>query len=400
MLAAVIAWMIVQLIPLPSFIWHGFPGRDTVIAIDALLGQADIWRPISLTPSQTLNSLLGMSVPFAALLIAGQTDVDDQPKLLFAIVGIAVASTALAMLQIVAGPDSGLYFYRIANTDSMVGFFANRNHHAIFLASAILVVAMLLRDEIMRRGRRALVCGWLAIAALLFTVMTALIGSRAGFMAGAAAFGVAYVIVIAAWRGRPSASTRGGVKLPPVLSRDNILLYSPPLLLAALLVVALSVSDRTTGLSRFVNLDMVADARVTAWPTVKAMAGTYWTVGSGFGSFADAFQIYEPDAMLQPAYFNRAHNDWIEAVITGGLPFVMIIIASVLWVARTVRRTGMRNAIRGYRGDKRLPVVAVLILLAGASLFDYPLRQPSIQVFVVFLIVFLCCPRPANAEAD
>src|SRR3546814_9365868 len=96
--------------------------------------------------------------------------------------------------------------------------------------------------------------------------------------------------------------------------------------------------------------------RVQTWPTVSDMIQTYWMLGSGFGSFPGVYKIYEPDALLRPSYLNHAHNDWAELLITGGVPFALIILAAPLWVGRIFLGQGVRNLIKGYRGDYRLTI--------------------------------------------
>src|SRR3546814_17356656 len=86
------------------------------------------------------------------------------------------------------------------------------------------------------------------------------------------------------------------------------------------------------------------DLRVQAWPTVQSMIETYWIAGSGFGSFAGAYKMFEPDNLLQDAYFNHDHNDWAEVIITGGLPFEFILAAAIPWFVRSAEgRVGQES---------------------------------------------------------
>jgi hypothetical protein len=400
LLLAAAAWMAIQLVPLPPSMWQALPGRETIIAIDRLLGQPDIWRPISLTPAQTWNSVLAMAVPFAALLLASRMGVDDHPRMLFAIVIVAVVSALLGFVQILSGTGSAAYFYRITDPISMVGLFSNRNHHAFFMAIATVVAAVLLRDELMRKKERRLVRLSLAAAAVSFTIMTALIGSRAGFAAGVGAFCIGYVIVGLAWKassgGQERGSARRGKAQPALPGRwKAIILFLPPLLLVALLGAVISLGSRATAFARFADRGVADDLRVQAWPTVQKMIETFWTVGSGFGSFPDVYKVYEPDALLQASYFNHAHNDWAELAMTGGLPFVIVVLLAIAWVGKAVSAKGFRNLVKGFRGDVRLLVVVTMGLLAAASLIDYPLRVPSIQVLAIFLIMTLV-PSPSG----
>ncbi|HEX2812371.1 MAG TPA: O-antigen ligase family protein [Sphingopyxis sp.] len=397
LLGAMTAWIFVQLIPLPPSMWHGLPGREAIAAADRLLGQADLWRPISLTPSQSLDSLLAMVVPFAALIVFSRGSADDNSRLLFALVCLACLSFLLGFVQILSGPSSGAYFYRITNSHAMVGLFANRNHNAMFLASGVLISAALLRDELMRRQKRGLVRVGLSVVGLGLTVATILVGSRAGLAAGAVAFAVGYLMVGSAWRSRAVQGERGASLLRPYA---GWLFYLPVVIMAALLGLALWASDRSTALTRIVGQDVAADMRVRAWATVQSMLDTHWVMGSGFGSFPDVYKIFEPDHLLQPSYFNHAHNDWVEIIITGGLPAAIILLVTILWILRGLRRGGLRGLIKGHRGDIRLPAMVILLLLAAGSVVDYSLRVPSIQVLAVLLIILLCCPKSAITRPD
>lgn len=399
LLMALTVWIALQLVPFPPEIWQGLPMRGPIVAIDRLLGQPDLWRPLSLSPSQTLNSLLAMTVPIAALLVAAQIPAEDYPRIMWALVVIACLSALLGLVQILSGSSSPAYLYRIANTDSMVGFFANRNHHALFLACMIPVVGILLRDELTRRRRRAGAREALAVIGVAFTILTVLIASRVGLAAGAVAFLVGYFCVAGSWNmssdnrpsGRPTDKTAQGRVLWRLV---------PPGLVIMLVGATFWLSRRPTGLSRFVDESAGEDLRITAWPTVQSMIETYWTIGSGFGSFAGAYKMFEPDYLLQPSYFNHAHNDWAEAVIVGGLPFILIIIAALIWFAREALAGGTRNLLKGYRGDLRLGVMAIIAILVASSLVEYPLRVPSLQVFAIFLAIFLCRPnlRPSHGD--
>lgn len=390
LIAALTLWMVLQLVPLAPSLWQSLPGRETVAAIDRLLGLGDHWRPISLTPSLTLNSVLAMSVPIAALLLAARIDVQDYPRLLFALVGVAVCSGLLGMVQILTGPAGGGYLYRITNVGEMVGLFANRNHHAVFLACSILIAAMLLRDELMRKRKRPLVVNGLAIAGLFLTAMTVLVGSRAGFAAGLVAFGVGYMMVVSAWgSGADPAARRPDARAGQRGKIGRVLLYAPPVFVALLFAVVVSLSTRTTALTRVVDQDAAEDLRVRSWSTVQSMIETYWTTGSGFGSFAETYKVYEPDRLLQASYFNHAHNDWAELVLTGGLPAIVILLLGIAWFGRAVLANGTRNLMKGHRGDLRLTVALIAALLGAASVVDYPLRVPSIQVMIIMLAILL-----------
>jgi len=403
LLLGLIAWMGLQLVPLPPGIWHSLPGREVIVEIDHLLNQPDLWRPLSLAPSQTLNALLAMTVPLAGLLLAASVPSDEYFDVMLGLVAVACVSALLGLVQIISGATSPAYLYRITNQGDMVGLFANRNHHAVFLACVTLLVAALLRDEFMRKRKRVALVGGLLFAGVLLTSMTVFIGSRAGFASGVVAFAIGYVMIVRAWRSEPSGRSvsregTGGKRLPSPARR--VLLFAPPILLLSFFGAALWLTDRTTALSRLTEKDVADDLRVQAWSTVQAMIDTYWVWGGGFGSFQGLYRVFEPDALLQQAYFNHAHNDWAELLITGGLPFALVALATLLWFGLAFVRGGTSNLVKGHRGDVRLPILVIVLILGGASLVDYPLRVPSLQVMAIALILFLCCPKPMITSRD
>lgn len=398
LLAAVSMLIAAQLIPLPPEIWQVLPGRDTIVAIDGLLGQGDLWRPLTLAPTQTWNALLAMPVPFAALFLAARVAPEDYPRFMAALVTIGCVSVLLGVVQVLGDPAGSAYLYRITNSGSMVGLFANRNHQAIFIACAILAAGMLLRDELLRKRRRNPVRVALAATIVLLTAFTALIGSRGGFVAGVAAFAASYAMALTAWRARTERSVRaagGGAGVA-----QNFLVYSPPIIMVALLAMMAVLSDRVTAVNRLADQALADDLRIQAWPTVQLMMEKFWFLGSGFGSFPSVYRIFEPDALLQVAYFNHAHNDWAELVITGGLPAVLILIAALIWVGRKIAQRTLRNLVKGFRGDVRLPVLLSLAIVAASSAVDYPLRVPSLQLLAISLIIFLCSPWSPRTEGD
>lgn len=396
LLGVLTLWIAVQLISLPPSLWQGLPGRAVIVAIDGLLGWPDLWRPISLTPSDTWNSLLAMTVPVAALLLMARVEVEDYSKLLTIIVAIGFTSALLGFVQLLSGVGGAAYIYRITNSGMMVGLFANRNHHAFFQAFSMLIAASLLRDELMRKRQDKSVQAVFALAFVLFTAMTMLIGSRTGFVLGVVSFIVSYFMLLPAWRGRP----QGRFAQPATVrnSRFSRLLgYLPLVLMVGLLMTIIHFSDRATALSRL-DQSVADDMRVLAWPTVEIMMKKFWTVGSGFGSFPDSYKMFEPDSLLQPQYFNHAHNDWAEMVITGGLPSMLILLAGFVWIGRMAAAPGFRNLLKGHRGDYRLISLVVLMSLTVASFVDYPLRVPSLQVIAVIAVILLCCPALAAAR--
>lgn len=399
LLAGAALWMIVQLIPLPHDWWAALPRRDVIARLDAMLGYPDLSRPVSLTPSLTWDSLLSLTVPFCALLLAGALTFAELRDALKYMIGIALVGVALGLLQKMGGAGSPAYLYRITNIDSMVGLFANRNHSATFLAAMLVITGMFLRDELLKRKRRAVVIIGLGAAAALFVTIILTTGSRAGLLVGGIAFVTTHYMVWSAQRKRPGwadPKARGARREPMAVSIAKL---AAPWMLLLFVAGLFLASNQMSSLSRLADLSVAADMRAQAGPVVLKMAGHFWLWGSGFGSFRWVFLMFEPDAMLGIQYFNNAHNDWLELLITGGLPAVLLLVAGLVWTALQFRgHGGWRTLDR--RGDVRLPIAVILLIFAIASAVDYPLRVPSLQAFVAILLVLLVKFRVSTGPGE
>ncbi len=119
---------LIQLVPMPPFLWEVLPGRRDIAATLAAVGLDPGWRPLSLIPEATFRSFLALLPPVAIFLGVLDLDRDARKLLMILAVAIGVLSAPLAMLQVLGGQDSGPYLYDITNVGRGVGFFANANH--------------------------------------------------------------------------------------------------------------------------------------------------------------------------------------------------------------------------------------------------------------------------------
>lgn len=388
-------WMTLQLIPLPPALWQSLPGRAPVAELDRALGLGDVWRPISMVPARGINSLAGLVVPVAALLLAAGLGARAR-TLLLAIAALGALDAVMAILQVAGGSGSKLYLYAITNRGAPVGLFANQNHSAVFSALSLVVVAYLAIDSGL--ARRAPWARAALGALFLLILMAALIGgSRAGLLATALALVASGFLL---WQGLPARTRASRTE-----TADSAFRIAPRwLALAAIvavgsLVAAFVLLDRAPALESIVGRSQFEDIRWRLLPVLVDMMATYWFVGTGFGSFEEVYHIFEPHALMIPSYINQAHNDLAQLVIEGGLPAVAIALAALLGFAGAVARMARAPDIPVVR-----PVfwVAVAMILLSASLVDYPLRAPLFQLVAVWLAVALCreSARPVQTTDD
>jgi O-antigen ligase len=398
-LLALVGLMALQLVPLPPDLWTRLPGRGLIAAIENDAGIGHGWRPLSLSPSRTLNSLFSLGVPLAASLLLADVGRKRHDGIAWALLAAGSASAFLGLMQMIGPTHGPLYTYRIANFGTPTGLFANRNHQAVFLACLFPLLAhglIRLRDPESAQ-RRPMLLALLLAAAILFLALIVATGSRAGSVLMLTAILGSAALWLAARR-RGTRHDRAPI--------DRFIL--PAVLLAAAgLLALLFVNSRTPGIDRIFHESLTDEFRWQILPILWALAKAYFPFGSGFGSFYLVYQVAEPHALLQESYLNQAHNDLLQFVIEGGLPALLLLIGALTWFVRAGWRCWFHFCRAADEGAQRLPMgpfawLALAVLLA-AGLVDYPLRTPALMavaVILAHLVARSASSRSSTAEAE
>lgn len=369
-----------QLIPLPPSLWSQLPGREMVVNIDAISGINDAWRPISLVPTATLNSLYALAIPLAVLLLGAQIDREERFALLPIILVLGLFSGLIGLLQSVGDQDGALYFYRIINSDSAVGLFANRNHQALLLSALLPMLAVYAsigvrtEEQLKFRGSVAIAVGAVLIPLLLVT------GSRAGLV-----FGLAGLICVPLLYRKPMIAAPKKRRAP-----KRYPIYAAGAFAVLLLVAATTLMSRAEAIQRLVAGNTSEDLRWQIWGPIANISALYFPFGSGTGSFAPVYQLHETVDMLQLSYLNQAHNDWLDLFLTGGV-FGLIIGLVVLIALFRQGYISFKRSVHSSRnvGYARLGAVCIAIAMM-ASVADYPLRTPIMASLFVIWALWLC----------
>jgi O-antigen ligase len=376
---------LLQLIPLPPDIWSGLPGRGFVITDYRSAGIAPPWLPVSLTPYETADALLGLLPPAAMFIAALTLDAQWRRRMVLAIPLFALLAVGLGMMQVAGGEESSLRLYVVTNTDSGVGFFANRNHQAALLVTAVALAPQWMtafRDHADGRGRFGL---FLAFAIeLVLIVGIGVTRSRAGVLLAAPAI-VGGVLV---------AVGQGGDK---TFRRSALALLGAAVVGSGL--VGVFASSRL--IDRF-QAPLSADARLQALPAIEHAARNFAPVGSGLGSFDPVYRMYEPIGAVSDVYLNHAHNDWLELWLETGVAGLFVVGAFVLWwLWATIRlwRPGLRARGDGVRAAASLVIGLFLV----HSTVDYPLRTAALVSVLALACGILAAPgdpapRPASVQ--
>lgn len=386
---ALFALALLHVVPLPPSLWHMLPGRQAFAEIDRITGLGDSWRPLTLTPMNGWHALLSLFAPLAVLLLGVQLNRQDLYRLLPLLIAIGAISGLFGLLQLVGNPDGPLYLYEVTNNGSAVGLFANRNHAALLLALLPPMLALWLLlgglDHPHHRLRLVLAVS-LGILSFLLILVT---GSRSALLISL----VGLVIALLIYGNR---SLKSGGKRVSKLALYRALGLGTAALIA---LIALTVYfSRAEAIKRLLGQSIENENRLEYWQISMGMFWKYFPFGSGSGSFAEAYQVAEPDYILNLFYLNHAHNDFLETGVTFGLPGLLLVAAGAFLYAR--RSAGLWRVQDGRsRSLLTARMAGILLLMLSIACFsDYPLRTPLLACF--FAVFSLWFTEPAGDRAN
>lgn len=388
--------MIIQLIPLPPALWTVFPERQIFADIADLAGIEQPWRPISLSPSKTWNSLYSLSVPLAAMLLFMNIAKKNQRRAITIVMALITLSASWGVLQSLGSNRGPLYLYNVTNYGVSVGLFANRNHQSFMLASLILFFGWY--SYYLQKSDRKNIATLSAVIGGIFLLvpLVFITGSRSGLILMIPSTLAALYFFHMGRKNHSKSSSaskhqsknRTGFMILIRKNSDNIILIS--ISIALLLIAFGSIAfSRSLAFDRLFSDNGLTDLRFRATPVLIQMLKDYMPVGAGFGSFEHVYKIYEPLDLLYLTYFNHAHNDWLQFIIEGGLPAIIIILLLMVWIVRHLLFLLTKwKQINHYKFNALMCLIFITIT-AAASVGDYPLRTPIVMsVFTVILVYF------------
>lgn len=368
-----IAWIVVQLIPLPPSVWHALPGRSFVVYGDSLLDMKKVWRPISLQPSQTLISAMSLLPPIATLLLTLHSHAKARARAVWTIIVIGVVSSFLGILQLFQNTAQGVYFYKVTNYGASVGFFANANHLAtLFLIALILSSELPFNRDKISQNKYAFwsIIKWSLVG--FFAVNTIVNGSVAGI--GLLIAALTYVAL-------------RSDRIRALVGNSRMVIGS------IVVVVALSVGTfvwKFSGhLSTFAETSVEGEDRLEFATNTLRMIVDSFPAGYGLGSFRGVYLGYENLRTVTMTFVNHAHNDYLEFISDFGLVALVILVLYAIWF---VRRVGWMWTTRVTLETYCYAAAMVIVIIASHSLVDYPLRTSAIAAIFAFATGCLAYP--------
>lgn len=339
-------------------------------------------QTLATAPFAAWQSLFFLFAPLAVFLFSIQLNRNDLWYSLPIVILAGSISGVIGVLQLAGGSSGPFYLYRITNYDSAVGIFANRNHAAVFLACLFPMLAMFAARSQVRKwkGSRFQQLTAFAVAVILIPLIL-VTGSRSGMLVAIVGLigGVLLYNSHVPSRGEPNAK-----KASTAILAGSVLLS---------LVLATIYFSRAKAIERLFAQPAEAIDRREFWTSSLELFRYHFPFGFGPSSFVPSFQTTEPLALLNNSYLNSVHNDWLETVLTFGVPGIVLLVLAIAYYFRRsfllwVRLDGARNNVAMGRMAS-----VIIAIFAIASMSDYPLRTPALIGLAALVFVWFIEPK-------
>jgi O-antigen ligase len=137
-------------------------------------------------------------------------------------------------------------------------------------------------------------------------------------------------------------------------------------------------------LDRFTLQDPLSDGRWSIFAGTLQAIGEFFPIGSGLGSFVEVFPRFHPADFINGAVINRAHNDYLEWTMGGGLVVPALLAIMLVLYLRQWPRVWTREIWSTFRFLQTGAGIAMLLMLLH-SLVDFNLHIPANGIFFAFL---------------
>jgi O-antigen ligase len=408
--AMIVALPLLQLVPLPPWLWTALPYRHASTVAFELTGHPFSWMPISVSPETTWLSLLSLVPPLAVFVGVLLLSYRQRRRLSLILLAVGVVSAFLGLIQVAQGQESPLRFYAITNPTEAVGFFANRNHFAAFnYALVVFAVAWMVHAAgQFGAGFKPNRYDFTAIAGTVggFTLLVIFLAAEtiARSRAGLGLTMVALIGGLALGLLTPAAAQPTTSGASWLGAKNRLLEITPARLLIAAIALTLmfSLQYALFRIRERFDVSAIEDARRIFIPNTIAAARAYMPFGSGMGTFTWVYPLFEkPQDTMVDTYVNHAHNDVVERWLETGLPGLLLMGVFLFWfVSRSLSLWRNTPAPGASDLDWSLARAATIVigLLIAHSAVDYPIRTGAMMAVMAFACALLIEPLPAKHE--
>ena len=136
--------------------------------------------------------------------------------------------------------------------------------------------------------------------------------------------------------------------------------------------------------------EITFNARLQVWWESLELIALSPAVGTGLGTFRQAFPLVQPSSL--PGSWRHAHSDVLELAITAGLPALLLLIWTMVHVAKRLWHV----LLKGRRSEDRMLALAGFGACGTAffhSLVDFSLTMPA-NALILAVLVGMSCGTP------
>jgi O-antigen ligase len=385
---------LVQLIPLPPWLWTALPNRQPSAEALDLLGRGLPWMPISVSPQETWLSALSLLAPLAIFIGTLLLGYRERRWLSVVVLAVGILSVFIGLIQVAQGPESPWRFFQFTNRTEAVGFFANRNHFAALIYTLTLFAAAWTASAAvttgMGRDRNQYDTASIIAAIGCFTLLVLLLAGAA-MARSRAGLGLTIVALFGAFA-IGFSDRRVGTG-----STSSKLLFG-----AIAIAVIFAVQYALYRILERFAVDSLAGARLSFTPNTIEAARAYMPLGSGLGTFVPVYAMFEkPKDAVIDIYVNHAHNDVVELWLETGILGLALMGLFVIWLAaRSVEIWRSAPPFGARESDWSLVRAATIViaLVIAHSFVDYPLRAAAMMAIMAFACALLIEPTIGAEE--
>jgi len=391
-------FILVQLTPLPIWIWKQIPFHD--LATNGL-STADVKNPvtsISLDPNMTWISILSTIPSFAIFFGFLSLNSRERNFIILLILACGMISAFLGFVQFSQNSEKAFYFYSNAGVGDLLGFFKNRNHFSALMYALTPFATVVLANSVAMKfsdRRKNTSDGNLPLLiyglSSLFVLIVACIMARSRAGVGILMISLFLNAFLPRWK---SLGRRFNFHEKKIFQKIlfGFVLFS--------LLFALEF-----GFSRLmarIETDPFQDARISIAKNTYQAAWRALPYGTGLGTFQKIYGLIEPIRDVIPHKFaNRAHNDYLEFILETGILGVITIFGFILWYSFRTYGVWFNNKFEGQDLDYSRAASISIGLLLIHSFVDYPLRTQALMgVFVISCALLLVAPVGENIAED